>query len=78
MVEFGGAGVDSWDAAACSSSMLLREFQEPAGSIAAAAVPPVESGASVVGQAEATAVAPATALARRVAASSPAPAAAWG
>jgi len=30
VVEFSGAGVDSWDAAACSSSMLLllllREF----------------------------------------------------
>ena len=60
-----GAGAGTWDAAACSSSMLLREFQEPAGSIAAAAVPPVESGASV-GQEEATAVAPAPApVARR-------------
>jgi len=63
--ELSGAGAGTWDAAACSSSMLLREFQEPAGSIAAAAVPPVESGASV-GQEEATAVAPAPApVARR-------------
>jgi len=42
---------------ACSSSMLLHEFQEPAGNIPADAVPPVESGASV-GQEEATAMAP--------------------
>ena len=41
---------------ACSSSMLLHEFQEPAGNIPADVVPPVESGASV-GQEEATAMA---------------------
>ncbi|PUZ71090.1 hypothetical protein GQ55_2G287000 [Panicum hallii var. hallii] len=63
-LELSGAGLGSWDAPACSSSMLLREFQEPAGNIPAAAVPPVESGVSV-GQEEATAVAPVARRKRR-------------
>ncbi|CAN6167282.1 unnamed protein product [Urochloa humidicola] len=58
MLELSGAG--SWDAAARSSSMLPRGFQQP-DSIPGAAVvpPPVEPGGSI-GQA-ATASAPATA-----------------
>ena len=49
-VELSGTGVGSWAAAACSSSMLLREFQEPAGNIPilGAAVPPVKSGTKSV------------------------------
>ena len=49
-MELSGTGVGSWAAAACSSSMLLREFQEPAGNIPilGAAVPPVKSGTKSV------------------------------
>ena len=49
-MELSGTGVVSWAAAACSSSMLLREFQELAGNIPilGAAVPPVKSGTKSV------------------------------
>ncbi|KAK8459970.1 hypothetical protein SEVIR_2G248500v4 [Setaria viridis] len=55
-----GAGAGSWDAAACSSSMLLRGFQEP-DNILAAVAPPVESGGSVGQEAPAAATSPAPA-----------------
>ncbi|CAN6174640.1 unnamed protein product [Urochloa humidicola] len=63
--ELSGAG--SWDAAACSSSMLPRGFQQPDSIIPAAAVvpPQVEPGGSVGEAATASALALAPAVRRK-------------